>query len=104
MNILSINTSSNEEVSIVLEYDGKTEARSARVGREKAQEVLPMLESLLQDLHLRLSDINAIRVVTGPGSFTGIRVGVSIANALGILLRIPINSMPVGKLAEPVYS
>ena len=36
-------------------------------------------------------DLDGIEVETGPGSFTGLRVGVSVANALGFELDIPVN-------------
>ena len=56
-----------------------------------SQHVLPLLESLLSENHLTCGDITGIEVSTGPGSFTGLRVGTAIANALGWLLKIPVN-------------
>lgn len=63
-----------------------------------------MIDALLKKYKLKLTDIDTIRVETGPGSFTGLRVGVSIANALGYALNISVNGMPLGTFAEPVYS
>jgi len=56
-----------------------------------SQQVLPMIESLLSEHNLTLTDVASIEVASGPGSFTGLRVGVAIANALGLLLDIPVN-------------
>jgi tRNA threonylcarbamoyladenosine biosynthesis protein TsaB len=42
-------------------------------------------------LNLKFKDLAKIQVKTGPGSFTGLRVGVSTANALGFSLGIPVN-------------
>ena len=45
----------------------------------------------------KIKDISEIEVNTGPGSFTGLRVGVSIANALGWALGIPVNGKDLKK-------
>ena len=47
--------------------------------------------------------IDAIEVNAGPGSFTGLRVGASIANALSFALGIPVNGKPLGEIVEPRY-
>ena len=74
-----------------------------KIDHQKAQIVLPLMEELLKKHKLQLSDLNAITVNTGPGSYTGIRVGISIANALGFALQIPINGTEIGAFVTPVY-
>lgn len=78
----------------------------------RSQIVLPMIANMLQKQGSTLSDISEIEVVDGiclpagrQGSFTGLRVGVTIANALGYALKIPVNGKNVDKLeiVEPVY-
>lgn len=64
----------------------------------RSQIVLPMIANMLQKQGSTLSDISEIEVNTGPGSFTGLRVGVTIANALGYALKIPVNGKNVDKL------
>lgn len=66
------------------------------------QDVLGFLIHCLEQENVRPEDIDDIEVNPGPGSFTGTRVGVSIANALGFGLDIKVNGSmtPV----EPVYS
>lgn len=70
--------------------------------RQKAQVVLPLIERLLKKHKLALQDIDGIEVKPGPGSFTGVRVGVSVANALSFALGIPVNGGKI--LVEPIYS
>lgn len=104
MNTLIIDTSSNKEIVVGLSRDGKEDMVKQEATREKAQVVLPLIDQLLQKHKLQLQDINAIQVNTGPGSFTGLRVGVAIANTLGMLLRVPINDKNIGEFVEPHYS
>lgn len=104
MNRLVIDTANNEEVIVILEIQGKKHILKEKVGRQKAQAVLPLLDALLHKNNLLLKDITEINVNPGPGSYTGLRVGIAIANTLGFLLRIPLNGMPVGNDVTPVYS
>ncbi len=55
-----------------------------------ANALIPMIDAVLSDGHKTLQDIERIIVTAGPGSFTGIRVGLSTARALGVSLTIPV--------------
>ncbi|MEN9407713.1 MAG: hypothetical protein RLZZ455_929 [Candidatus Parcubacteria bacterium] len=101
---LIIDTSNSLEIIVSLERDGKKDEMHKRISREQPQEVLVLLDALLKKNNLALSDISEIIVRKGPGSYTGLRVGASVANTLAYLLNIPINRMPVGKRVTPVYS
>ena len=59
---------------------------------------------MLERNKLKIQISKKSEVNRGPGSFTGLRVGVAIANALGFLLKIPVNGKRVGELEEPVYN
>jgi len=101
---LHIDTSRSDSIRVGLEdASGRqvTKERDSTVA--KAQEVLPMIEELLMKHEFRLDDVAAIQVNTGPGSYTGLRVGIAIANMLGFLLDVPINGIPAGSQAFPVY-
>lgn len=94
---LYIDTSNSEQIHIKLgEKEVHEEARA-----EKSQKLLPTIDRLLKEINKSSRDITEIEVNLGPGSFTGLRVGISTANALGWALQVPVN----GKLglAEPVY-
>ena len=69
-------------------------------GPDKSQPVLSLIDQTIKKHHKNLSDITEIEVETGPGSFTGLKVGVAIANALGWSLNIPVNGK---KFVEPLY-
>ena len=84
---LYIDTSDSKEV--VIRLDDKEFKESAK--KEKAQRLLPLIKEKLGDEGKQLEDLKEIKVHTGPGSFTGLRVGVSVANALGWTLGIPVN-------------
>lgn len=103
MIIISIDTSSHERISVVLSYNGKEFTKVDDSKSRKSQVVIPLIMELLQEQKLLLTDIQEIQVNVGPGSFTGLKVGVSIANTLGMALHIPINGKKVGELVEPQY-
>lgn len=100
--VVFIDTSTADSVRVGIEQEGKKVAKV--VGRQsQAQMALPMIEELLKDQKLKPSDITEIKVHTGPGSYTGLRVGMAIANMLGTLLGVSINGLPVGKQVFPTY-
>ena len=72
-------------------------------GPDKSQQVLKLIKEILKKNKKTFKDLTAIKVEAGPGSFTGLRVGISVANALGWVLKIPINNKKVGELVEPKY-
>ena len=102
MNILTIDTSNNKEITISLKVGEKEYIQKKMMG--KVQVVLPMIEQLLKKQNIQVQELTAIKINTGPGSFTGLRVGIAIANALSFFLKIPINGKKVGILQEPRYS
>lgn len=91
--ILSIDTSNSDKVKIM--FDSEEFITDSR--REKSQLLLGFIDQKLKDKKKKLSEIKEIKVVTGPGSFTGLRVGVSVANTLGWALKVPVNGKNVGE-------
>lgn len=100
---LLIDTSSNEKITVGLRIGVEEKKLVRRIGKEKAQVVLPMIDKILKQHKISLKDLTGIEVNTGSGSFTGLRVGISVANALGFALGIPINGKKAGELAGPKY-
>lgn len=98
---LKIDTSGTEKIKISL--DGKTYSTSSR--KQKSQKLLGFIVEKLEEKKTDLKNITEIEVVLGPGSFTGLRVGVSVANALGYALKIPVNGKDILKVGPvtPTY-
>ena len=57
---------------------------------KQSEDLLVFLDKILKDKKLKIGDIDAILVNIGPGSFTGVRVGVTVANTLSWSLEIPV--------------
>lgn len=100
---LIIDTSSNKQIKAGIRIEGKENVIVRELDSKKAQIVLPMIEEVLKKNKLSLEDLSLIEVNEGPGSFTGLRVGVSVANALGFALKIPINGKKLGDYVTVKY-
>lgn len=106
MNTIFIDTTDNTKIIVRLTMGKKEATIEQPVDTRKAQIVLPLMQKLLEKHKLQPQDLDAIEVSPGPGSFTGVRVGVSIANALGFALKIPVNGIQITngeKIEEPKY-
>ena len=101
--VLKIDTTKREEVKVEL-FDSKSNLEDKIVQTQKlgSQVLLPMVVKILKKNELGFKELTAIEVNPGPGSFTGTRVGVSVANALGFALDIPVNGKK-GKIVVPIY-
>ncbi len=59
--------------------------------------ILEAIDKLLKDSGTKLSDLTGVFVIKGPGSFTGLRVGISVANQFAHQLKIPIMGLTIDK-------
>lgn len=104
MRILAVETTGEIASAAVLE-DGKILASEQAESQLKhAETIVPAIQKALEDAGLTLSDMDYFAVDIGPGSFTGIRIGVAVVNALAYANGkkvIPIDAFRV--LAEPLY-
>ena len=75
--------SSAKAASVALVKDGKLLAQSSQVsGLTHSRTLLPMAEDMLKNAELSIKNVDAFAVAHGPGSFTGIRIGVSAVKGL----------------------
>ncbi len=80
MNRLLINTA-NDELFIVLQKDNKLFSHSINSKMHHNETMLPEIDALLKKQKVKIDQIQEFGVVIGPGSFTGIRVGISTIKA-----------------------
>ena len=89
MKILALETSA-KAVSVAVVEDGNVLASAYQnVGLTHSVTLMPLLDSMLKNAGLTLSDIGCIAVANGPGSFTGLRIGVSAAKGLAWAQELP---------------
>ncbi|MBX2808337.1 MAG: tRNA (adenosine(37)-N6)-threonylcarbamoyltransferase complex dimerization subunit type 1 TsaB [Cellvibrionaceae bacterium] len=93
--ILALDTSS-DACSIALLHRGEIHSDVNSTPREHTQRALPMIHRLLALHQLTLASLDAIAYGCGPGSFTGLRIGLSIAQGLAYGADIPL--LPISSL------
>lgn len=104
MKVLAID-SSGLTASVAVVEDSRTIAEyTVDYKKTHSQTLLPMIDEVAKMTELELSDIDAIAVSGGPGSFTGLRIGSATAKGLGLALDKPLIHVPtVDGLAYQVY-
>ena len=84
----------DKNVLIILFKDGKIISTENLETKNKHSEVaLPTIASILDNSNVDVSELNNIIVVNGPGSFTGVRIAVTIAKTIAYALSIPIRTI-----------
>ncbi len=88
--ILVINTAHNENIFLGL-WDKKwLEKNEWSTGHNLTAEIMDKIAGLYKNTGKTYKDTTGVMVNTGPGSFTGLRIGISIANTMAYSLNIPI--------------
>lgn len=93
MKYLYVDTSSNFLYSGIVENDKILAEIKEEFGQNLSEVALPKIVELFDKTNLKAKDINKIIVVNGPGSFTGIRIGITIAKVYAWSLNIPITTI-----------
>jgi tRNA threonylcarbamoyl adenosine modification protein YeaZ len=117
MLVLAIDTSS-EAVSACV-FDAQTmdpvASETMPLSRGHAEALIPLIDRVVYDSGLSLDDMDRIAVTVGPGSFTGVRIGIAAARAIGLAIdadvvgvctlsafAVPYIGEPVGEIASVV--
>ena len=101
MNILAIDTTTTA-CSAALHTGRDLIAKCKIIERSHTKLILPMIDEVLSDGGLTLSQITCIAFTAGPGSFTGIRIGFGIVQGLAFGADIPV--LPVSSLETLAYT
>ena len=92
---LIINTAEKDKTTLVI-FEVKNflffliSKYSFKRGYHQTEKLLPVIDKLFKKNKKSLNDLKGIAVITGPGPFTALRVGITIANAMAFALEIPI--------------
>src|SRR5438046_107834 len=89
MLVLGINTSGNACQGALVREGRVIAAASEPMTQGHDARLAPMIEEMMRGAGVRFTDLMRIAVVVGPGSFTGVRVGVAFARGLALALDIP---------------
>ena len=98
MTVLGFDTSTAASTAAVLRADGELFEQappSARLGQRPAHasELLPAITDVMERADIGFGDIDAIAVGVGPGTFTGLRIGVATARALAKANDLPVRAV-----------
>jgi len=89
--ILAINTAAPQFSLALLSLEGNVAAEHVMAeGKGHFVNLMPTLQFMLQSLDRRIQEVRCISVATGPGSFTGLRIGISLAKGLSHGLGAPV--------------
>jgi len=99
---LIIDTADNQKNMVGLRIDGKEHLLIENIPLNREQIILVMIDKILKKYKIEAKNLSAIQVNVGPGSYTGLRVGLAIANALSFTLKIPVNGKN-GEIILPRY-
>ncbi|HEY8191992.1 MAG TPA: tRNA (adenosine(37)-N6)-threonylcarbamoyltransferase complex dimerization subunit type 1 TsaB, partial [Alphaproteobacteria bacterium] len=69
---------------------GKMTRESMTMTHGQAEHLVPMIDRVLDKAAVQYADIGKVAVTVGPGAFTGLRIGLSAAKSLGLVLKAPV--------------
>lgn len=101
--ILAVDTAT-ENCSVALKVGSDVIARCEMAPREHTTKILPMVDSVLAEAGLTLNQLDALAFGRGPGSFTGVRIGIGIAQGLAFGAGLPmIGVSTLAAMAQQAY-
>lgn len=89
MNYLAIDAST-EACSVALQVNGKVYSRYDLCPQSHSLQLLPMVDEVLKEADIKLSQCDGLIFGRGPGSFTGVRIGVGVAQGLAFAADLPV--------------
>lgn len=92
MLVIALDTATTDLVAGIVDGD-RVVAQTCVATRAHNERLMPEITGLLQQANVKFADLGAVVVGCGPGPFTGLRVGMSTASALGQALGIPVHGV-----------
>lgn len=92
--LLAIDTVAPRLQLALLRADGTVDTSIDEIAQGHAELIFPRIDTLLARNAVTYADLTRIAVTTGPGSFTGLRIGLSAARGLGLARNIPVIGVP----------
>ncbi|PKG86414.1 tRNA (adenosine(37)-N6)-threonylcarbamoyltransferase complex dimerization subunit type 1 TsaB [Colwellia sp. 75C3] len=89
MNYLALDAST-EACSVALQVNGKTFSRYELCPQSHSLHLLPMIDAVLNEAGIKLAELDGLVFGQGPGSFTGVRIGVGVAQGLAFSANLPV--------------
>ncbi len=89
MNILAVDTAGKSAAVAILRDDTLLYETQCNNGMTHSETLLPMIDTALRACGLTMEDIDLLGVTSGPGSFTGLRIGLSVVKGLALPRQIP---------------
>ena len=90
MRLLAIDTAAHLCAACILDAEAGERGRAVLdLGKGHAEHLMAVIDAALGEAGATLADLDAVAVSVGPGSFTGVRVGVAAARGLALALKIP---------------
>lgn len=89
MNLLAVDTAGKTAAVAVLQDGALRYAGFCDTGLTHSETLLPLIDTALNACHLKISDLDVLGVTAGPGSFTGLRIGLAAVKGLALPHNIP---------------
>jgi tRNA threonylcarbamoyladenosine biosynthesis protein TsaB len=94
MKILAVDTSSSVAAAAIIDNEKLLGEYSINHKKTHSQKLMPMIRELMASLELKPEDIDIYAASSGPGSFTGLRIGVTAIKAMAYAVQKPVISVP----------
>ncbi len=99
MLLLALDTTANSVSTALVNEQGVLISRFAEMVRGQGEALMPMMADMMAASGYALSDVTDVAVSVGPGSFTGVRVGLAAAKGIGLALGIPVHGVTTFEVA-----
>jgi tRNA threonylcarbamoyladenosine biosynthesis protein TsaB len=103
--VLAIDTALEACSAAILDSDGVMTSRSVAMTRGHAEALMPLIAAVMSEARMEFGDLDRVAVTVGPGSFTGLRVGVAAARGIALATGKPaVGLTTLAALAAPFFA